>query len=149
MVVVTAVVGAWVAGAVEAGASVEGAPVVGASVAGAQTTDSADSLDLSLEAALERALDSSEEVMLARTQVDMAETRVKEALAAALPQVNGSAGYTRTIDSQFGSGGGFTIPDSLKFEPDPDASVEDRLTYLEDHAENAAFGRLLFSHEFT
>lgn len=120
----------------------------GAPISRAQPLGRADSLDLSLDAALSRALDSSEEVMLARSQVDLAETRVKEALSAAMPQISGSAGYTRTLKSSFNTGGGFTLPDSLKFEPDPEAPIEDRVQYLEDHTEDAAFGALgrLFSN---
>ncbi len=120
----------------------------GAPVSRAQTVGGADSLDLSLDAALSRALDSSEEVMLARSQIDLAETRIKDALASAMPQISGSAGYTRTLKSSFRTGSGFSLPDSLKFEPDPSAPIEDRVQYLEDHTEDAAFGALgrLFSN---
>ena len=108
----------------------------------------ADSLALSLEAALGRALAASEEVQLARSRVDLADAQVREAWSAVLPQLNATAGYTRTLASAFDTGGGgFTLPDSLRFDPNPDASVEERLRYLERNTPNAAFGALggLFS----
>src|SRR5690606_12583431 len=57
-------------------------------------------------------------------------------------------GYTRTLRSVFQNvGGGFTLPDSMRFEPDPSLPLEDRVKYLEDKTPNAAFGALggLFS----
>jgi outer membrane protein TolC len=124
--------------------AIAAAQAAGAQTAAAQTAAArVDSLDLSLDAALERALESSEEVMLARSQVDLAAARVRDAWSAALPQISGSAGYTRTVKSAFDTGGGdFELPDSLKFEPDPTASIEDRIAYLEDKTPNAAFGAL-------
>lgn len=106
-----------------------------------------DTLQISLDAALGRALDESEEVQLARSRLTMAEAQVREAWSAALPQVSANAGYTRTLASAFDTGGGFTLPDSLRFSPNPDASLEERIRYLERNVPNAAFGALggLFS----
>jgi outer membrane protein TolC len=103
---------------------------------------------VSLEEALERALEESEEVRLARAQLNVAEARTQNAWSAALPQVNTQLAYTKTLRSVFqDAGGGFELPDSLRFEPDPTLSNEERIAYLEDNTPNAAFGALgsLFS----
>ncbi len=101
-----------------------------------------DSVALTLDQALARALGQSEEVRLARAQVRLAGTQVTAARAQALPQVNATAGYTRTFASPFNTGGGFAIPDSLRFSPDSTASVAERLRYLEQNAGNAGLGGL-------
>src|SRR5687768_2032983 len=108
-----------------------------ASGASAQAPAPTDTLVLSLEEALTRATERSEEVRLARSQVEIARAQVKETRAGALPQIEANLGYTRTFASQFDTGDGFEIPDSLKFEPDSTASLEDRVKYLEENAENA------------
>ncbi len=107
-----------------------------------------DTLVLTLPQAVQRALSQSEEVALARSQVRMAAAQIRQAYASLFPQVNGSAGYTRTLASAFDTGGGFSLPDSLRFSPDPTASVEERLKYLEDKTPVAALGALgsLFSN---
>lgn len=102
----------------------------------------ADSLELTLADAVERATSASEEIRLARAQVDLAGSQVRSVRSSALPQINGSLGYTRTFQSQFSGGTGFELPDSLKFEPDSLASVAERLRYLEKHAETAGLGGL-------
>lgn len=99
-----------------------------------------DSVQLSIEDAVARAAEQSEEVRLARSQVELADAQVDNVRANALPQLSGSLGYTRTFKSQFEGGGSFEIPDSLEFEPDSLASVQDRLRYLEKHAETAGLG---------
>ncbi len=99
--------------------------------ASAQT---ADTVRLSLDEALARAMEQSEEVRLAQNQVELANAQVRNVRAGALPQINANLGYTRTFESQFSGGGGFEIPDSLRFEPDSTASVEERLRYLEENA---------------
>lgn len=107
-----------------------------------------DSLSLSLDQAISRAVQASEEIQLARTQVDFAEAQIRAARAEALPQINGNAGYTRTLASAFDTGGGgFTLPDSLQFNPNPNATLEERVRYLEDRTPIAALGSLgaLFS----
>ena len=103
---------------------------------------------LTLDAAIERALEESEEVRLARAQLDVARARTQVAWSTALPEVNTQLAYTKTLRSVFESaGGGFTLPDSLQFEPDPSLPLEERVAYLEDQTPNAAFGALgsLFS----
>ncbi|MEO5569000.1 MAG: TolC family protein [Gemmatimonadaceae bacterium] len=111
-----------------------------AAPAGAQIV-TRDSTPVSLDEAISRALGNSEEVRLARSQVELAAAQVKGARAAAFPQLNAHLGYTRTFASSF-SGGGFTLPDSLKFEPDPSLPIADRVKYLEDKVPNAALGSL-------
>lgn len=119
-------------------------------------TAKADTVGLSLGDALDRAFGLSEEVRLARSQVELAKTQVTSARSAALPQISGSLNYTRTFQSPYGGGGGFTIPDSMRFEPDSMASVAERLRYLENNAGNAGlegigglFGNLPFGQEHT
>jgi outer membrane protein TolC len=86
---------------------------------------------LGLNEALARALGQSEEVLLARARVDAADAGYRTARSAALPQLNTQLTYTRALRSVFqGAATGFTLPDSLKFEPDPDASLADRVAYL-------------------
>jgi OMF family outer membrane factor len=120
----------------------------------AAQSPTADSIPLSLADALTRSLTNSEEIRLARSQVDLAETQVRSARADAFPQLNANLGYTRTFASAFSGGGGFTLPDSLKFDPDPSAPISDRVKYLEDHAATAGlaglgslFGNLPFGQE--
>lgn len=111
--------------------------------ANAQTLATADTLVLTLDEALARATERSDEVRLARSQVDIARAQVKETRAGALPQINANLGYTRTFASQFETGG-FELPDSLKFEPDSTAPLAERVKYLEDNAENAGLSGLGF-----
>jgi outer membrane protein TolC len=73
-----------------------------------------DSTVLSLDDALSRALGQSQEVRLARAQMDLADVQVTATRAQALPQLNGTLSYTRTYYSPFNTGG-VRIPDSLKF----------------------------------
>lgn len=101
-----------------------------------------DSTALSLETAIERAVRESREVQLARSQVDLARTQVRSARSGAFPQLNAQLGYTRTFASAFSGGGGFVIPDSLRFDPDPTLPIEERVKYLEDKAPAAALGAL-------
>ncbi|HEY9479838.1 MAG TPA: TolC family protein, partial [Gemmatimonadaceae bacterium] len=122
-----------------------GAP---SSVVHAQSADTlalaqGDTVTLSLDDALGRAFGKSEEVRLARSQVELANTQVTSARSAALPQISGSLNYTRTFQSPYGgSGAGFQIPDSMRFEPDSTASMEARIRYLEENAPNAGLGGL-------
>jgi outer membrane protein len=101
-----------------------------------------DTVGLSLEEAVRRALGESEEIRLARSQVELAETQVREARAGIYPQVNANVGYTRTFASAFGGGGGITIPDSLQFRPDSTAPLAERVRYLEENAPLAGLGGL-------
>lgn len=119
------------------------------------TTARGDTVALSLDDALSRAFGKSEEVRLARSQVELAETQVTSARSAALPQISGSLNYTRTFQSPYGgTGSGFQIPDSLRFEPDSTASMAERIRYLERNAPNAGleglgglFGNLPFGQQ--
>ncbi len=115
----------------EAGAVVEPEPPVPGAV------------PLSLEQAVARATGESEEVLLARSQLDLADAQISATRAQALPQVSATAGYTRTLASAFDSGGGgFAVPDSLRFDPDPTLPLEERVAYLEDHVPTAGLGSL-------
>ena len=103
---------------------------------------SADSVPLSLQEAIVRSLSNSEEIRLARSQVDLARTQVRSARAEAFPQLSANLGYTRTFASAFSGGGGFTLPDSLRFEPDSTLSIAERVKYLEEKVPAAALGSL-------
>jgi outer membrane protein len=98
-----------------------------------------DTIRLELTDAIARAVGQSEEVRLARSQVDLAGAQVTAARSAALPQIDGNVSYTRTFDSPFNTGG-FTLPDSLTFEPDTTLSLEERVRYLERRAPGAGLG---------
>jgi outer membrane protein TolC len=101
-----------------------------------------DTVRLELADAIARAVGQSEEVRLARSQVDLADAQVTAARSAALPQIDGNLSYTRTFDSPFNTGTGFTLPDSLEFEPDPTLPLEERVRYLEDRVPTAGLGGL-------
>ena len=113
-----------------------------ASAGGASAQENTDTIGLTLQEALARAFSQSEEIRLARNQVELADAEVKTVRAGALPQISGNLGYTRTFESQFNSGEGFEIPDSLQFNPDSTASILDRLRYLEQNADLAGLGGL-------
>jgi outer membrane protein TolC len=106
-------------------------------VAGQDTTGTArparPGIPLSLEEAVRRAVDGSQEVRLARSQVNFASAAVREARADLFPQITGAVNYTRTFEAPIRIGGG-SLPDSLQFMPDPTASIEERLEYLERNA---------------
>jgi outer membrane protein TolC len=101
--------------------------------------DARDTVVLTLPEAVARATTTSEEVQLARSQVDLADAQVRTVRSTILPQLSGNVGYTRTLASQFNTGG-FSLPDSLKFEPDSLASLQERVRYLEKHAPTAGLG---------
>ena len=112
-----------------------------------------DTTAVSLADAIRIAVGRSEEVRLAQSQVRLAEAQVGSARSAALPQLDARVGYTRTFASPF-AGGGFTLPDSLRFEPDTTATIAERIRYLERNAPNAGlmglgalFGNLPFGQE--
>jgi outer membrane protein TolC len=113
-----------------------------------------DSTPLSLADAVNRALSNSEEIRLARSQVELAETQVRSAKADAFPQLSANLGYTKTFASAFSGGGGFSLPDSLSFNPDSTAPIAERIRYLEEHTPTAGlsglgalFGNLPFGQE--
>lgn len=65
-----------------------------------------DTVRLTLDAAVARALAQSEEIRLAEAQVRETNGQVREAFAGALPQINGSVTYTRQFASIFQGLGG-------------------------------------------
>ena len=101
-----------------------------------------DTMQLTLAEALTRATRQGEEVLLARSQIELAEVQIDNARSVALPQLTANLGYVRTFASQFNTGQSFTVPDSLRFEPDSLASLPDRVKYLEDRTAGAAIGAL-------
>ncbi|HEU4561587.1 MAG TPA: TolC family protein [Longimicrobium sp.] len=99
---------------------------------------SADTVSLTLDAALTRALGESDEIRLARSEVGLANAEVRATRAQALPQLSANVAYTRTFASPFGGGGGgITLPDSLRFSPDSTLSLAQRVSYLERNTPNA------------
>ncbi|HUF49212.1 MAG TPA: TolC family protein [Longimicrobiales bacterium] len=117
------------------------AVVLGAQPASGQQPVRRDTVQLSLPAALEAALTGSEEVRVAEAQVEQAVAQVRATRASLLPQISTQLVYTKTLRSVF-QNTGFEIPDSLRFEPDSLASIQERLRYLEQKTPNAAFGAL-------
>lgn len=101
-----------------------------------------DSVALSLGDAVARATGQSQEVRLARAQVDLARSQVTSARSAAFPQLDGGLTYNRTFATQFDAGSSPALPDSLRFEPDTTATLEERIRYIERNAANAALGGL-------
>ncbi|HSL72736.1 MAG TPA: TolC family protein, partial [Longimicrobiales bacterium] len=125
----------------EVGAAL-GALLVCYAGASAQAVTNRDTVVLTLRDAVVRSARTSEEVRLAQSQVDLAGAQVRTVRADALPQLSGTLGYTRTFESQFNTGSAFTIPDSLRFEPDSLAPLPDRVSYLEQRVPTAGLGGL-------
>jgi outer membrane protein len=110
---------------------------------------------LALEEAVRIAESNSETIRIARAGVQRAQGQQYQARSQRLPQLNGSASYTRTLASQFSSAGG-SVPavDSTKppsppapcdqYLLGPTASTDDRLAGLED-ASRCALGDNPFS----
>jgi outer membrane protein len=69
--------------------------------AAAQQAAPPDTLRLTIDAAVERALERSEEIQSARAQLDQAEARVTQARATGLPQVGTGVTYSRAIRTVF------------------------------------------------
>jgi outer membrane protein TolC len=107
--------------------------------AAAQRSDSAASPQvrrLSLDDALRSAEAKSPDLAIARAGVRRAEGQRDKARSQFLPQLYGSAGYTRTLKSQFqglsfGSDSVAGPPACNSFAVDPSAPVDQRLTLLE------------------
>ncbi len=110
-------------------------------VAGPVRAQESDTVALSLDAAVARALDAGEELRLARSQVDVASSGIKAARAGMLPTLGSTMTYTRTFASVF-QNTGFELPDSLQFNPDPSGTLEERVSYLESMAPIAGLGGL-------
>jgi len=99
---------------------------------------------LSLDEAVRIAESQSEAVRIARAGVQRAEGQQYQARSQRLPQLSGSAAYTRTLASQFSVAGGGPAVDTTKPKPppapcdqyllDPTATTAERLTGLEDAA---------------
>lgn len=87
-------------------------------------------LPLSLEEAVQRSQAESEEVRLARAQRALAESQVVQTRAGALPQVNASVVYNRTLASLF---------DNISFGPPVDPGDGDG--GMEDPFASLPFGR--------
>jgi len=120
----------------------------GPAAVGGASSDTAVVLELSLEDAIRSAAQRSDEARLARTQVEVADLQVASVRSVALPQISANLSYTRTFRSAFDTGSGFELPDSMKFSPDPNLPLADRVAYLEDKAPLAGLGGLgaLFSN---
>jgi outer membrane protein len=71
----------------------------------------ADTVRLTLQDAVSRAVRESEEVQAARVQRSMADAQIVQARAGALPQISGGVVYNRTLASIF---------DNIRFDPDPE-----------------------------
>ena len=110
---------------------------------------------LALDEAVRIAESNSETIRIARAGVQRAQGQQYQARSQRLPQLNGSASYTRTLASQFSSAGG-SVPavDTTKPAPPPapcdqyllgpTATTDDRLAGLED-ASRCALGANPFS----
>lgn len=90
---------------------------------------------LSLDEALELALPASDGVAIARADIQRAEGEVKKVRADLLPQLTGTATYTRTLKSQFSSGSGSVDTTATtfcnRFSGDPSLPVGSRVDSLE------------------
>ncbi len=118
-----------------------GSKASGAAGAAAAPTPGRGPLELSLGEAVSRALNESAEVRSAQAQVQAAEAQSRSAWSNALPQFNTQLAYQRVLRSIY-QGMNITLPDSMKFEPNSNASLEERVKYLEDKTPDAAFGAL-------
>jgi outer membrane protein len=108
---------------------------------------SGDTLRVSLEACVDRALSVSEEVQLADADRKTAHARYLQARSTALPQVSLSTTYTRQIESIFGGQGGGVA----SFEADTLKPIEQRLRDVEEAlpvSGFAAISQLLSSSSF-
>ena len=109
---------------------------------------------LTLDEAVRAAESQSEAIRIARAGVQRAEGQQYQARSQRLPQINGSASYTRTLASQFSSTGGGTAVDTTKpaappapcdqYLLGPTATTAERLAGLED-ASRCALGENPFS----
>lgn len=114
---------------------------------GTASAQPAGPVQLSLPEAIARAMDQNPDVRSARAALEYAEAQSRSAWSNAMPQFNTSLAYQRALRSVFQSVG-FTLPDSMKFTPDPNAPLADRVKYLEDKSGNQAYEALgnLFSN---
>lgn len=105
-----------------------------------------DTLRLSLGDALDRASRENEDVGRARSQVRSSRAQIAQTRSGLFPQLNLQLSYQRTLRSPV-SLGGFSLPDSLRFQPDTLASLVQRVRYLEQRVPAATLQTLggLFS----
>src|SRR5881227_2826210 len=109
---------------------------------------------LALDEAVRIAEAQSEAIRIARAGVDRAHGQQWQARSQLLPQISGSASYTRTLASQFSAVGGGPAVDTTKPAPPPSpcdqylrdatATTAERLAGLED-ASRCALGSNPFS----
>lgn len=109
---------------------------------------------ISLDEAVRLAESQSEQIRIARAGVQRAQGQQYQARSQRLPQLNGSASYTRTLASQFEAIGGGPPVDTTKPTPPPapcdqylrdaTATTDERLAGLED-ANRCALGGNPFS----
>ena len=104
--------------------------LIGTEPVEAQAPPARDTTRISLDAAVTRALNESEEIALARSQLDQAESQVKQNLAQVLPQLSTNLTYNRAIRTIFDDIGG---PPSSE----PDTAEDD----FSDLFEDLPFGR--------
>ncbi|HMG95847.1 MAG TPA: TolC family protein, partial [Gemmatimonadaceae bacterium] len=120
----------------------------------AQVAPGAQARTISLDEAVRTAEAQSEAIRIARAGVQRAQGQQYQARSQRLPQLNGSASYTRTLASQFDVGGSAPAVDTTKPEPPPTpcdqylrdatATTTERLAGLED-ASRCALGQNPFS----
>jgi outer membrane protein TolC len=91
-------------------------------------------LRLSMEDAVRRALETGDEIKVARAQVQQAHGQVTQAWASALPEIRGSLTYLRTFASSFRVEG--TVDSTHLFRPDSLAPLANRVSYLERELRN-------------
>lgn len=107
-----------------------------------------DTIPLSLPEAIERATTEGEEIGISRAEVRTAETGVRAARAQLFPQLSGSLGYVRNLETPYSAGSrAFELPDSLEFDPDTTAPLEERVSYLEEHAPGAGLQTIITTFE--
>jgi outer membrane protein TolC len=103
--------------------------------------DSLDRRPLSLSEALRLAENASETMGIARAGVQRSQGQQLQARSGYLPQLSGSATYTRTIRSQFSaldvedSSGTITPSNCRSFQPDPGLPIGERVDSLESALE--------------
>jgi outer membrane protein len=115
---------------------------------GAQRGDT--TMSLTLQQALLRAEAASPAVGIARAGISSAQASWLRARSGYLPQINGSATYTRTLASEFSGFANSTPSDTfptpancIHYVPDPTLSTEARLAALERGLDCAANGSSL------
>lgn len=100
-----------------------GLALAAALAAGPARAQTADTLRLTLNAAVQRALAQGEEMRLAQAQVTQTNGQVRQAFADALPQITGTVTYTRQFASIYqslggsGNGGDTTFTNLFKNSP--------------------------------